>query len=177
MYSEIKSGTVEKQELARQLFVKMLKDNPHLSKDACWAKAKADNPKLFGDLQAADWMEEDKAEEREQKENPNPQPNRFNYYHGDMQPPSGSQNPYSTLAEHMAYSPSTKVQRRLKPPTMKDSSVLVAFQIRFSKGKQKLISQTRSRVPDDARAIARVTLADARQIRGRVAAARRCPRH
>ena len=79
-----------------------------------------------------------------------------------------------TLAGHKALfalerlkESSLNVQRRLKPPNKKDSSVLVASQIRFSKGKQKLISQTRSRGPDDARAISRVTLAHARQIRGR----------
>jgi hypothetical protein len=66
--------------------------------NACWAKAKQNNPKLFGDLQAADWMAEDRAREEDQE----PQPNRFNYYHGDMQPPSGSQNPYSTFEEHKA---------------------------------------------------------------------------
>jgi len=85
MCSEIKPGTAEKQELATQAFVKALRDNPKLSKDACWAKGKADNPKLFGDLQAADWMAEDRAEEQEAKDN-EPQPNRFSGYHGDMQP-------------------------------------------------------------------------------------------
>ena len=67
-YSEIKPGTVEKQELARQAFVKTLKDNPKLSKDACWAIAKQDNPKLFAGLQAAD-------EEREKEKT-----------HGSFQP-------------------------------------------------------------------------------------------
>jgi hypothetical protein len=51
---------------------------------ARWNKVKEENPELFGELQARDWEEDDKAEEREQRENP--QPNRFSGYHGDMQP-------------------------------------------------------------------------------------------
>jgi hypothetical protein len=90
------------------------------------------------------------------------QPSGFTYFGSLSQVGDGFEEAYGVQLV-----PRIWVQRRLKPPTMKDSSVLVAFQIRFSKGKQKLISQTRSRVPDDARAIARVTLADARQIRGR----------
>jgi hypothetical protein len=148
MYSELKPGTSELQELARQKLVQTIKQTPHLSMSKCWEKTKAENPKLFGDLEAADWMEEDRARERESddlvEDNPprdeqkarvippnysepknlagdgrttrrilkrqsthtdtipDPQPNRFKGFHGDMQPPSGSQNPYSTLAEHMA---------------------------------------------------------------------------
>jgi hypothetical protein len=67
-YSEIKPNIAEKQELARQNLVQTIKDNPRMSMSACWAKAKQDNPKLFGDLQAADWMEEDKAEEQERED-------------------------------------------------------------------------------------------------------------
>jgi hypothetical protein len=54
-YTEIKQGTAEKQELARQKLVQTIKDNPKLSMSACWEKARQENPKLFGDLQAADW--------------------------------------------------------------------------------------------------------------------------
>jgi len=89
-YSEIKPGTAEKQELARQAFVKALKDNPRMSKDACWAKGKRENPKLFGDLQAADWMADDEAEERERQET-----------HGAFQRSAPSQHQFS-LAEHKA---------------------------------------------------------------------------
>ena len=69
-----------------------MKENPKLSKDACWEKAKQDNPKLFGDLQALDWEADDKAEEREAKENDT---------HGAFQPSVPSQHQFS-LAEHMA---------------------------------------------------------------------------
>ena len=89
MYTELKPNTPE---LARQAFVKALKDNPKLSKDACWQKAKQDNLKLFGDLQAADWMADDEAEERERQENET---------HGAFQPSAPSQHQFS-LAEHMA---------------------------------------------------------------------------
>jgi hypothetical protein len=65
MYSEIKPNTAEKQALASSLFRQTLKDNPRLSRDACWTKVREANPKLFGDLQAADWMEEDRAAEQE----------------------------------------------------------------------------------------------------------------
>ena len=58
MYSEIKPGTPEKQELARRKLVQTLKDNPKLSMNGCWDKVKKENPQLFGDLEAADWMEE-----------------------------------------------------------------------------------------------------------------------
>jgi hypothetical protein len=68
MYSEIKPNTAEKQELARRALVQTLKDNPKLSMQACWDKTKGANPQLFGDLQAADWMEEDRAEEQEKAE-------------------------------------------------------------------------------------------------------------
>jgi len=92
MYSKIKSGTAEKQELARQALVKTIKNNPHLSMSACWDKAKADNPKLFGDLQAADWMADDEAEEREREDNET---------HGSFQPSIPSHHQFS-LADHMA---------------------------------------------------------------------------
>jgi hypothetical protein len=65
MYSEIKPNTAEKQELARRKLVQTLKDNPKLSIKACWDKTREANPQLFGDLQAADWIEEDRAEEQE----------------------------------------------------------------------------------------------------------------
>jgi hypothetical protein len=65
MYSEIKPNTPEKQELARQRLVQTLKANPKLSMKACWDKTREANPQLFGDLQVADWMEEDRAEEQE----------------------------------------------------------------------------------------------------------------
>jgi hypothetical protein len=65
MYSEIKPNTAEKQELARQKLVQTLKDNPKLSMNGCWDKVKKENPKLFGDLEAADWMEDDQAQEQE----------------------------------------------------------------------------------------------------------------
>jgi hypothetical protein len=65
MYSEIKPGTPEKQELARRKLVQTLKDNPKLSMNGCWDKVKKENPQLFADLQAADWMEDNRAEERE----------------------------------------------------------------------------------------------------------------
>jgi hypothetical protein len=79
MYSEIKPSTPEKQELARRRLVQTLKDNPKLSMNGCWDKAKKENPQLFADLQAADWMadDDDEAEERERKENAT---------HGSFQP-------------------------------------------------------------------------------------------
>src|SRR5262245_58133203 len=36
---------------------------------AIWERVKKENPKLFGDLEAQDWMEDDKAEEQEQNGN------------------------------------------------------------------------------------------------------------
>jgi hypothetical protein len=65
MYSELKPNMLQSQELARQKLVQTIKDNPKLSMQACWEKTRQENPKLFGDLQAADWMEDDKAEEQE----------------------------------------------------------------------------------------------------------------
>jgi hypothetical protein len=69
MYSEVKPNTAEKQELARRKLVQTLKDNPNLSMNGCWDKVKKENPQLFADLQAADWMADDEAEEREKEEN------------------------------------------------------------------------------------------------------------
>jgi hypothetical protein len=68
MYSEIKPGTPEKQELARRKLVQILKGNPKLSMNGCWDKVKKENPNLFADLQVADWMEDDRAEEQERGE-------------------------------------------------------------------------------------------------------------
>ena len=55
MYSEFKLNTPELQELARQKIAQAVKDHPHLSVQARWNRVKEENPKLFGDLQAADW--------------------------------------------------------------------------------------------------------------------------
>ena|SRR6516165_8725892 len=65
MYSEFKLNTPELQELARQKIAQAVKDHPHLSVQARWNRVKEENPKLFGDLQAADWMADDEAKERE----------------------------------------------------------------------------------------------------------------
>jgi hypothetical protein len=85
MYSELKPSTPELQELARQKILKAVKDYPNLSVQARWNKVRQENPKLFGELQARDWEEDDKAEAKERQEN-EPQPKRFSGYHGDMQP-------------------------------------------------------------------------------------------
>jgi hypothetical protein len=45
-----------------------LKDNPKLSMNGCWDKTREANPQLFEDLQAVDWMEDDRAEEQERGE-------------------------------------------------------------------------------------------------------------
>jgi hypothetical protein len=92
MYSEIKPNTAEKQELARRKLVQILKDNPKLSMNGCWAKAKADNPELFGYLEARDWEADDDAEEREAKENET---------HGSFKPATPGQHQFS-LGEDMA---------------------------------------------------------------------------
>jgi hypothetical protein len=84
MYSEIKPNTAEKQELARRKLVQTLKDNPKLSMNACWDKVKKENPQLFGELQAADWMEENRAEEQEKGET-----------HGSFKPSNPGQYQFS----------------------------------------------------------------------------------
>jgi hypothetical protein len=86
MYSELKLNTPEKQELARQRLVQTLKANPKLSMKACWDKTREANPQLFGDLQAADWMEEDRAEERERGET-----------HGSFKPSTPSLHQFSRV--------------------------------------------------------------------------------
>ena len=81
---------------------------PNASFQSVWIQCKKDNPSHFGDLQAADWEEDDKAEEENvvphlvKVDNPgvlmsnpargatasmaDPQPNRFVGYHGEMRP-------------------------------------------------------------------------------------------
>jgi hypothetical protein len=90
-YSELKLNTPELQELARQKIAQAVKDHPNLSVQARWNKVKEENPKLFGDLQAADWMADDEAEEREGEET----------HGGAFQPSAASQHQFS-LADHMA---------------------------------------------------------------------------
>jgi hypothetical protein len=89
-YSKLKLNTPELQELARQKLVQTIKANPKLSMQASWDKSKAENPKLLGDLQAADWMADDEAEERERQET-----------HGSFQPSAPGAHQFS-LAEHKA---------------------------------------------------------------------------
>jgi hypothetical protein len=91
MYSEIKLNTPEKQELARRKLVETIKANPRLSMNGCWDKVKKENPRLFADLQAADWMVDDEAEEREKQEET----------HGAFQPSAPGAHQFS-LAEHKA---------------------------------------------------------------------------
>jgi hypothetical protein len=89
-YSELKLNTPELQELARQKLYQAVKDHPHLSLQARWRKVRQENPDLFGKLQAADWMADNEAEEREREET-----------HPAFQPSTPSQHQFS-LAEHMA---------------------------------------------------------------------------
>jgi hypothetical protein len=77
---------------SREALRKTREKMPNASFNAVWEQCKRDNPKLFGDLQAADWEEDDKAEEREREDNET---------HGSFQPSAPSQHQFS-LADHMA---------------------------------------------------------------------------
>ena len=82
MYNELRPTLMA---AAREALRATREKMPNASCQSVWNQCKKDNPKLFGKLQAADWEEDDKAEEREAEEN-EPQPNRFKGYHGEMQP-------------------------------------------------------------------------------------------
>jgi hypothetical protein len=87
MYSELRPTLMAS---AREALKQTRERMPKASFQAIWNQCKKDDSKLFGDLQAADYEEEDKAEEREREET-----------HGAFQPSAPSTHQFS-LAEHMA---------------------------------------------------------------------------
>jgi len=75
---------------AREALRKTREKMPHASFQSVWNQCKKDNSKLFGDLEAQDCMEDDKAEEQERQET-----------HGAFHPSAPSTHQFS-LAEHKA---------------------------------------------------------------------------
>jgi hypothetical protein len=87
MYNELRPGLMAS---AREALRATREKMPNASFSQVWNQCKKDNPKLFGDLQAAEWEEDDKAEEREREET-----------HGSFQPSAPGQHQFS-LAEYKA---------------------------------------------------------------------------
>jgi hypothetical protein len=65
MYNELRPGLMAS---AREALRKTREKMPNASFQTIWNQCKKDNPELFGKLQAADWEEDDKGEERERQE-------------------------------------------------------------------------------------------------------------
>jgi len=79
-----------------------VRKDPKSAFSAIWDRAQRDSPELFGKLEASDWEEDDRAEEREREVNP--QPNRFGGYHSDMQPNTCHPPPLSRLLDKSNWS-------------------------------------------------------------------------